>query len=211
MARRSGSTVLGAHRLRLADEAARLFADGSCATLLEARRKIGLRHGIRQPAELPSESELEQALREHQRLFQSDSQPQALARLRTAAVEAMSALQTFRPRLVGDVLTGSAHAHSAVSLHLFADEPEAVIRCLIEFGIPYRSGSCRLHFGGEGKATVLPLLQFADADAEYRLSVIPLALEHSIPLAADGHGVMRRATLAEVRRLVEAGDAGSAT
>jgi hypothetical protein len=200
-----------AQRLRLADEAARLFADGSCATLQEARRKVGLRHGIRQPAELPSEAELEQALREHQRLFRSQAQPLALRRLRGAAIEAMTALQTFRPRLVGDVLSGSADVHSAISLHVFADEPEAVIRYLIECGIPYRSGNCRIRFGGEGKPRILPLLQFANAEVEFRLSVLPLALEHSAPLAPDGEGSLRRAALAEVRRLVEEDGAESVT
>jgi len=124
-------------RRSIAVEAARLMSEQGVRDFHVAKLKAAERLGIGADSALPKNSEIEEALREHQRLFDADDQPQRLRRYREAAREALQFFAAFEPRLVGAVLDGSADRHSSVCLQLFADEPEAVIRFLDENGIPH--------------------------------------------------------------------------
>ncbi len=188
-------------RLSLANEAAKLIAESGFESFAAARRKLAERHGIRNQSALPKDDEIDQALRSYQRLFRPASQPQALAALRLAAVEAMQALQKFRPRLVGPVFDGSADEGTAINLHVYSDDAEPVMHFLAERAIPYLSKSQRLRFGPT-HVIECPLLTFANANASFRLTVVPLASSHQVPSGADGRTPMRRASLAEVQRLL---------
>ncbi len=191
-------------RLNLAHEAAKLIAESGIESFAAARRKLADRHGIHAQSALPKDCEIDEALRVYQRLFRSTSQPQALTALRHAAVEAMQALQVFHPRLVGPVLDGSADEGTAISLHVYSDEAEPVLRFLDERGIPYLSKSQRLCLGPT-HVVECPLLTFANADASFRLTVVPIAAGHHAPNGSDSETPMRRASLAEVRRLLTGG------
>src|SRR3546814_13348617 len=86
---------------------------------------------------MPAAEEVLAALRSEQQLFAGDAHARHLRHLREAACDAMGFFSRFDPRLVGTVLDGSAGQHSAVCLHLFADESEAVIHFLREQGIAH--------------------------------------------------------------------------
>ncbi|PKL99224.1 MAG: hypothetical protein CVV17_09335, partial [Gammaproteobacteria bacterium HGW-Gammaproteobacteria-7] len=127
-------------RRQLAVEAARLISESGVADYGQARRKAAARFGVGDRRALPDDAEIASALREHQRLFRGD-QPDAVRFKREAAVECMRLLDRFAPRLVADVLDGSAESHSTIRLHVFSDDPEAVPRFLLECGIPLDDGS----------------------------------------------------------------------
>ena len=146
-------------RQRIAVEAARILADEICQDVQKARRKAAERLGCENRRLLPDHGEIEQALREHQRLFQREQQPLALKKLRQLAAEAMATLACFNPRLVGPVLTGAAEPHSKVQLHLFADTPEEVALFLLDQQIPWQDGQKTLRFKN-GEKGRLPRLSF---------------------------------------------------
>ncbi|MGQ0801994.1 MAG: hypothetical protein ACT4NL_18005 [Pseudomarimonas sp.] len=188
-------------RLALANEAAKLIAESGFESFAAARRKLAERYNIRIQSTLPKDDEIDDALRRYQRLFRSSSQPQALTALRIAAVEAMRALQSFRPRLVGPVLDGSADEGTPISLHVYSDDAESVLHFLSERGIPYVSKSQRLRLGPT-HAIECPLLTFANVSASFRLTVVPLAASHQDPRGTQAEAPMRRASLDEVQRLL---------
>jgi hypothetical protein len=109
------------HQRRLiANHAARLIAEGLTdyhAAKLKAAKQLGLtrRHDEKS---LPDNHEIDLALREHLALFAADTQPQALAVLRDAALAAMRWLTAFDPWLIGAVLNGTATEMSAIELEL---------------------------------------------------------------------------------------------
>ena len=138
------------NRVRIAQEAARLMSEHGIRDFHHAKLKAAERLGILDTQALPRNLEIEQALREHQRLFLADSQPQLLRQRREAAIEAMRFLSAFEPRLVGAVLEGSADAHSAVCLHVYSDDPEAVMLYLRDHGV-----SAHVHFFCGWRATSL--------------------------------------------------------
>ncbi len=134
------------NRLRVAQEAARLMSEHGIRNFHHAKLKAAERLGILDTQALPRNLEVEEALREHQRLFLGDSQPQLLRERRQAAVDAMTFLAEFEPRLVGAVLDGTADAHSAVCLHVYSDDAEAVLQYLREHGVPIEIQVRRLRY-----------------------------------------------------------------
>ncbi|MET0290725.1 MAG: hypothetical protein ABW136_00065, partial [Steroidobacteraceae bacterium] len=113
-------------RSAIAQEAARLMAEHGIHDYLTAKRKAAERFAISDIAMLPKNTEVEEALRAHHRLFNGAKHDRTLSRQREAALEAMDLLKDFQPRLVGPVLTGTASEHDDIQLHAFADTAETV-------------------------------------------------------------------------------------
>jgi len=113
-----------------------------------ARRKAARRLGGGDRRQGPDNGEILEALASYQALFRGETQPQALARLRQVALDAMEAMARFEPRLVGAVLNGTADAGSRVSIHLFAETPEEVVLDLLDRGIPWEESERLLRYGG---------------------------------------------------------------
>jgi hypothetical protein len=190
------------NRLRVAQEAARLMSEHGIRDFHHAKLKAAERLGILDTQALPRNLEVEQALREHQRLFLADRQPQLLRQRREAAAEAMGFLAAFEPRLVGAVLEGTADAHSAVCLHVFSDDPDAVVLYLREHGVPIEMQVRRLRYGRDDQPEY-PVLLFSADDLPFDLTVLPLDALRQAPLDRAELRPMRRASLAQVVMLLE--------
>lgn len=192
------------NRLRVAQEAARLMSEHGIRDFHHAKLKAAERLGILDTQALPRNQEIEQALREHQRLFLADSQPQLLRQRREAAVEAMRFLAAFEPRLVGSVLEGTADAHSAVCLHVYSDDPEAVVLYLREHGVPIDTQVRRLRYSRDDQPEY-PVLLFAADELPFDLTVLPRDALRQAPLDRADDRPMRRASLAQVEMLLDEG------
>ncbi|MFT4256676.1 MAG: hypothetical protein QM599_06950 [Pseudoxanthomonas sp.] len=188
-------------RQRVAHEAARLMAESGLRDYPLARRKAAARLGIDDEASLPNPHEIEDALREYQRLFAGDAHAAGLRMRREAALRALEFFAPFAPRLVGPVLDGTADAHSPVQLHLHADDPDAVARFLEEHGIPAQSRSRRLRLD-RARNTELPAWTFSAEDLAFDLTVLPHTALHQPPLSRIDDKPMHRASAAQLRRLL---------
>ena len=188
-------------RLRVAQEAARLMSEHGIRDFHHAKLKAAERLGVHELQALPRNNEIEQALREHQRLFDADSQPQQLQQRREAALEAMRFLARYEPRLVGAVLDGTADAHSAVCLHVFSDDPDAVSLFLREHGVPAQVQTRRLRRTRDEQADY-PVLLFAADDLPFDLTVLPRDALRQAPLDRIDEKPMRRASLAALEALL---------
>jgi hypothetical protein len=104
-----------------------------------AKRKAGRDFGAR--AELPTNEEVEDAVREHIEIFCAETQPAELRALREAALPWMQRLAEFRPHLSGAVWRGTATRLSTIHLDLYCDDPKAAEIMLINAGVDYDSGS----------------------------------------------------------------------
>jgi hypothetical protein len=196
------------NRLRVAQEAARLMSEHGIRDFHHAKLKAAERLGILDTQALPRNLEIEQALREHQRLFLADRQPQLLQQRREAAIEAMAFLAAFEPRLVGAVLEGTADAHSAVCLHVYSDDSDAVVRYLREHGVPIEMQVRRLRYSRDEQPEY-PVLLFSADDLPFDLTVLPRDALRQAPLDRTELRPMRRASLAQVEVLL-AEDTGEA-
>jgi hypothetical protein len=189
------------NRHRVAQEAARLMSEHGIRDFHHDKLKAAERMGVVDEQALPRNREIEQALRERQRIFHSHEQPQALQRRREAAREAMGFLGRFEPRLVGAVLEGTADMHSAVCLHLFSDDPEAVPRFLDERGIPFEIQSRRLRETRERTVDFPPYL-FRAEEIPFDLTVLPRDGLRQAPLDRVDERPMQRASLSALDELL---------
>jgi hypothetical protein len=195
-------------RRRIAVEAARLIAEGGLRDYRQAKLKAASRLGITDDLSLPKNGEIEDALREHHRLFRANEQPETLKTLREAALEAMRFFAEFEPRLVGPVLEGTADEHSAVCLHLHDDGADRIAMFLQERGIPYEERTRRLRLERETTADV-PVFVFTAGDSAIDLTVLPYNRLRQAPLDRIDERPMRRANLAAVEELVRGEDAAN--
>jgi hypothetical protein len=195
-----------AHKIRaeIAQLAAKLIASEGVGDFLVAKRKAAERLGIRSDRGMPTNVEIEAALREYQRLFQSHSQPDRVQALRRAALQAMEFLARFRPRLTGAVLHGTATDFSEVTLHLYCNVAEEVALHLADAGIGFEHSARSLRTG-PGESTEFPALKFLAGDTPVVLILFTEALEATTPLSPVDGRPMRRATLPAVRALLDAG------
>lgn len=194
-------------RAEIAQLAAKLIASEGVGDFLTAKRKAAERLGLRPDRGMPTNLEIEAALREYQRLFQSDSQPDRVATLRRTAIRAMEFLARFQPRLTGAVLHGTATDYSEVTLHLYCNVAEEVALHLADAGINFEH-CARTIKAGPGESREFPALKFLAGDTPVVLVLFTEALEATTPLSPVDGRPMRRATLAAVRALVEGGTGG---
>jgi hypothetical protein len=163
-------------RWLIAQEAARIMAEEGIHDFLPAKQKAAARLGVSNSRGLPRNEEVELALEEHHRLYRAHIQPQHIARLRTLALEAMRFLSGFAPRLVGGVLDGSAGEFSPITLHLFPEAPEDVIRKLMDGRIPFEERSVSVAVGANRNA-VYPGLDFFVDGTRIELWLLPPELK----------------------------------
>lgn len=190
-------------RRRIAVEAARLMAQHGIRDYRHAKTRAAERLGIHDERCLPDNSQIDAALREHQRLFQSQSQPRMLRQLRETAALAMRELARFEPRLVGAVLEGTADEHSAICLHLYTDQADEVRHYLSDHGIAFQLHDRHLRLSRQLDAT-FPAFVFAVDQANIDLTVLPYDLLRQAPLERIAEKPMRRASLGALDALLAA-------
>jgi hypothetical protein len=188
-------------RHRLAHEAARLMAEGGVRDYHQAKLKAAARLGIQDDASLPRNREIEDALREYQRLFVGEAHAAALRTRREAALRALEFFTPFEPRLVGSVLDGTADANAAVALQLYSDDPDAVPRFLDERDIPAEARARHMRLDPHRELDA-PVWLFSAEDLTFDLTVLPQDVLRQAPLSGVDGKPMQRASLAQLRELL---------
>lgn len=186
----------------VAQETARIIINQGIRDYRVAKLKAAERLGLSTRGSLPGNAEIERAIEEHHKLFGGDAHVIFLRSMRTAAVAAMELLSPFTPRLVGPVLSGTADENSAVNLHVFADDTEAVALQLNEEDISYRPYERRLK-SRRDRADTFSGYEFQHATAAIQATVFPIDGIRQAPLSPIDGRPMDRADVARVRRLIE--------
>jgi hypothetical protein len=121
-------------RQSIAREAGRLMYEEGVdqyfnAKHLAAKRLFG-RSGAKKmryrPQDLPSNGEIQAALKELIQRTEDEYSQQRLFAMRVIALETMNALEHFKPRLIGSVSTGHVRNGSDIDLHVFTDNIEDI-------------------------------------------------------------------------------------
>lgn len=117
-------------RAEIAAAAARMIAqdgaDYGTAKRKAARQVLGEAQANATRDLLPDDAQVEEEVRQYHALFNADTQPARLFRLRTVALEVMERLADYHPYLTGPVLNGTAGEHDDIRLQLFADSAKEV-------------------------------------------------------------------------------------
>ena len=166
-----------------------------------AARVLG-RAAVR-PADLPSNEQLEDEVRDYLRLFCADTQPRELATLRGIALTWMQRLAAFRPHLSGAVWRGTATRLNDIHIELYCDDSKAAELALIDQRVDYEVGSRPSPRGGE-PVDVLSLTQRCD-ELGGSVGVHLTVLDHDDvrgALKPDAGGRSQRGDLGALRQLI---------
>lgn len=188
-------------RTKVASEAARIIATEGQHNYHAAKKKAADRIGVSERLALPSNVEVEEALRAYLNLYGGENHQGNLERLRNTAVRAMQFLEGFNPRLVGSVLDGTAAEHARIALHVFCDSPESLILHFLDNRATFRQEQrqIRWHDGGH---RIVQLLVFELNDSTVEASIFNLInLRQAPPSPIDGKP-QQRATLYELECLL---------
>ncbi len=185
---------------RIAYEAARLMTEAGVNDHEWARRKAAQKIGIHDRHLWPSAADIQDSLSQQQRLFQPDHED-TLRQLRIDALQAMRAFESFKPRLIGPVLDGSADPNSQISLYLYAESPDEVLLTLMEMHIPWEESERRLRFNG-GVRKNLPAFRFIAGDNRIELIVLPWSSRSNPPLSPVTEKPDRGASIQQLQDLM---------
>jgi hypothetical protein len=154
--RRQRSDVL---RQNLAREAARLMYEEGVEQYLDAKyiaakRLLG-RGGDKKmryrPKDLPSNGEIQAALRTLVQFTEGELSQQRLFAMRVIALEIMKELVDFKPRLIGSVSTGHVRYGSDIDLHVFTDNIEELESYLDKLGWKFKTKQVTIRVAGKYK------------------------------------------------------------
>ena len=185
-------------REQLAHHAARLMAENGITDHAFAKRKAAKQLGAPDTQHLPSNEEVDQALRSFRMLFQREHHPVILKQLREQALAAMRLLEPFHPYLTGSVLDGSAGEQSDINLTVYSDDVKAVMMFLLKHKVEFESGEWRAHL--MGRLQTLPSFTLlSETGVQVHMAVLPENARHSGSRKPESH-----ADIAAVARLLAA-------
>ena len=101
-------------RRMIAAEAARIMVTQAQSNYRVAKQKAAHRLGVGAHTVLPSNVEVETALRPYQEFYGGAQHLGRLQELRECALHVMRSLETFNPRFVGPVHDGTPKQHSTI-------------------------------------------------------------------------------------------------
>lgn len=182
-------------RNHIAHLAARLMAEDGVEDYALAKRKAAREAGAQDTRELPTNDEIDEALRTYRQIYHQQEHRERLRELRETALRAMREFSRFNPHLTGSVLSGSAGKYADINLQLFTDDAKAVELYLIDRGIRYNARQSRL-YAGAGTLTV-PVYDVSDGGAEIEITVLSMReLRGPLRASAGGKAIERAKTQA---------------
>jgi hypothetical protein len=190
-----------AARARIAEEAARIMIEQGIRDFAQAKRKAAERLRLSTRGALPSNAMIEERLAARQRIFEAEHHIDRLTTKRQIALDVMTALEEFEPRLVGTVLAGTATLNCAVELHAFCDEPERVATRLAGCGWVPRSVERRCR-RSRSETIRVPAYRFAIDAEDLVVEVHPADGIRQAPLSPIDQRPMRRASTKAVEALL---------
>lgn len=190
----------------LVREAARILVEERLTDYRLAKQKASQRLGLSLRTAMPANADIQAAVLEYQQLFGGDAYHAQLRRMRKTALEVMTLLADFSPRMVGAAATGAAHGGHRLQLHCFTDMAEALDLFFLERGIAFETGERRYRFS-DGRTQDIPLLHFDAGGVGVDIAIFDELGRRQKPLSpADGQPV-RRLDRARVEALLhEDGD-----
>jgi len=165
-------------REQLAHQSAKLMAEDGITDHAYAKRKAARQLGASDTQHLPSNLEVDEALRSYRKLYQHETHPAVLRQLREEALDAMRLLSAFHPYLTGSVLSGTAGAQSDINLMLFSDDEKAVLLFLLKHNIEFGDGEWKVRVGGH-EETVPSYTLTGESGVQTHIIVLPENAHHS--------------------------------
>jgi len=126
-------------RFQVAHKAAQMMAEEGISDYAFAKRKAAKFFGLDDGDALPSNDEINDAIKEHQAIFFDEEHEERLKVLRLEALSLMKRLNAFDPHLTGGVLDGTAGRYPTIHIQIYADSMKEVEFFLLNHNIAYET------------------------------------------------------------------------
>lgn len=185
-------------RRSIALEAARLLYRRDYKEYYQAKREAARRHGSKV---LPTNQEIHHLILRIADESEGQNRTKRLREMRLVAQEMMRLLASFRPRLVGSVLTGHIRQGSDIDLHLYAEQVGAITKIFERQKLPHEVSRVQSRANGREQEFVhLRHVHTSGFEVEMTLYE-PGDYDHHPTCSITG-GPMARATLGELQHLL---------
>ena len=126
-------------RFQVANKAAQMMAEEGISDYAFAKRKAAKFFGLMEGDALPSNDEINDAIKEHQAIFFDEEHEARLKILRLEALSLMKQLKAFNPHLTGGALDGTAGRYPTIQIQLYADSMKEVEFFLLNHNMAYET------------------------------------------------------------------------
>ena len=193
-------------RRQIALLAARLMYDRDEKEYFTAKRKAAKQLGLDykyHPGDLPSNAEIRDQIQSLAQFYEGDKRKDHLREMRLDALRMMRLLSTFRPKLIGSVLTGHVREGSDIDLHVFSNTVSAVTSVLDDENLRYGVENKRVIKHNEER--IFTHIHVADRH-EFELTLYPEdKATYVFKSSITGRGI-ERASIAELEQLLREED-----
>jgi predicted nucleotidyltransferase len=184
---------------RVAEEAARLMAEGIESEYLNAKRRAVDTLGLSDQTRLPSNRKIRAGIGQITKEQLGDGEMQRrIWEMRKIAEELMEHLDDCDPYLIGSTLTGEIRDGSDVDLHAYSDNHEAISERLRDYG--YDQIEVELV---ENRKGTFVHLRWREGDFPVEITVYPWSWRHVVPISSVTGRPMKRVDIVELRKLLK--------
>ena len=140
-------------KLSVANLAAQLIMEEGIKDYLYAKKKAAKSLGINENANLPTNSQIDKAIDEFNKIFNPNIDIEFLQQFKTQALELMSIFKNFKPHLMNQLSQGVIPKFPEIKINLFADNLKDVEYVLLNSQLSYDFKEVKMNTK-EGKHSV---------------------------------------------------------
>ena len=140
-------------KLSVANLAAQLIMEEGIKDYLYAKKKAAKSLGINENANLPTNSQIDKAIDEFNKIFNPNIDIEFLQQFKTQALEVMSIFKNFKPHLMDQLSQGIIPKFPEIKINLFADNLKDVEYVLLNSELSYDFKEVKMNAKG-GKHSV---------------------------------------------------------
>ena len=140
-------------KLSVANLAAQLIMEDGIKDYLYAKKKAAKSLGINENANLPTNSQIDKAIDEFNKIFNPNIDIEFLQQFKTQALEVMSIFKNFKPHLMNQLSQGVIPKFPEIKINLFADNLKDVEYVLLNSELSYDFKEVKMN-SKEGKYSI---------------------------------------------------------
>ena len=125
------------NRLIVARRAAEVIMEEGVTDYLFAKKKAAKSLGLLTSDNLPSNQEIDNALKEYQNIFQEQVGSEVISKIKKEALKTMVLFEDFNPHLTGQLLEGLIPKFPKIQINLFTDNIKEVEYTLLNNNIAF--------------------------------------------------------------------------
>jgi|TARA_B110000259_G_scaffold76116_1_gene89317 hypothetical protein len=125
------------NRLIVAARAAEIIMEEGITDYLFAKKKAAKYLGLLSSDRLPSNHEIDLALKDYQNIFQEEVDSEIVVKIRNEALTTMNLFKDFNPHLTGQLLDGLIPKFPKIQISLFTDNIKEVEYILLNKNIAF--------------------------------------------------------------------------